>query len=408
MAAMTHTLELDAECRNLLDAFEGVYGAPKGRRLFVVAPGRTEIAGNHTDHEGGDVIAGAVDRHAAGIFVPNGGHEVRLFSRGYDPVTVDLGSLDARPDEKGTTVALVRGMAALFSRRGLGSTSTGGFDAYMDSGVPAGSGLSSSAAFELELAQAFNHLWAGGALEAETLALMGQADEHEFFGKPCGLMDQAASALGGIQHMSFRDPQKLVAEPLDFDFAEHGYAICLVSVGADHSALIDDYAAIPREMQAVASMLGGSRLCEVDKADYYAELPILRNELGDRAVLRALHYWGEQAMVFHRVEALRKGDIDNFLLYENSSGVSSVAFLQNVSVGGSREQPAMVALGLAAAVLGGKGAYRIHGGGFGGTIQAFVPLGMVGDFSATLDGVFGEGACGVYNIDHEGARAKWL
>ena len=390
----------------LRQSFERSFGSLEGReQLAVVSPGRTELAGNHTDHEGGNVIAAAVDRYVKGLFSPSNGGVMRVQSEGYGLVEVGTGDLDAREDERGTTAALVRGMAAQFVARGYEAT---GFDAAIASDVLGGSGLSSSAAFELELGQAMNALWADGALPADELAMMAQKDEREWFGKPCGLMDQAAVALGGVQHMEFSDPTVLKAESLDFDFADHGFAVCIIAVGADHAANIDDYAAVPSEMQAVARALGKEILSQVSEDDVLAAIPSLREQLGDRAVLRAMHYYNEQSLVAARVEALKLGDIEQFLSLTRASGISSATLLQNVSVGGAAEQPSMLAIALAERLLDGNGAARVHGGGFGGTIQAFVPLDDVESFSAGMDAVFGKGACGVYGVDHKGARAQWL
>ena len=377
----------------------------KEPKLLVVSPGRTEIAGNHTDHEGGHVIAAAVDRAVHAMACPNGESAIRLLSLGFGETEVALDELAPRKEERTTTTSLVRGMAALFAEKGF---SPAGFDMACASDVLGGSGLSSSAAFELTLAQAMNALWADGALKADELAMMSQRCEREWFGKPCGLMDQAAVALGGIQHMDFSKPGILAAQSIDFDFAKAGYAVCIVAVGADHSANTDDYAAVPFEMQAVARELGAEVLNQVNAYDVIGAMPVLREKLGDRAILRALHYFQEEHLVAQRAEALCAGDVREFLCLTRLSGTSSAMYLQNVSVGGSADQPSMLAIALADSLLSGQGAVRVHGGGFGGTIQAFVPLEMVEDFSAGMDAVFGEGACGVYGVDHEGARFSWL
>ena len=397
---------MDKVVASLREAFEGTFGSANSRRqLLVVSPGRTELAGNHTDHEGGNVIAAAVDRYVQGLFSPSEMSVMRVQSEGYGLVEVGTDDLDAREDERGTTAALVRGMAAQFAERGYEPV---GFDAAIRSDVLGGSGLSSSAAFELELGQAMNALWADGALPADELAMMAQRAEREWFGKPCGLMDQAAVALGGVQHMDFSDSTVLKAEPLDFDFADHGFAVCIIAVGADHAANIDDYAAVPGEMQAIARALGKEVLSQLALDDVVAEIPRLREELGDRAILRAMHYFQEEGLVASRAEALRAGDVARFVALTRSSGISSAMLLQNVSVGGASDQPSMLAIALAESFLQGRGSARVHGGGFGGTIQAFVPLDEVESFSAGMDAVFGEGACGVYGVDHEGARAQWL
>ena len=390
----------------LRESFADHFGNESQReQLLVTSPGRTEIAGNHTDHEGGHVIAGAVDRYVQGIFSPSDSGVMRIHSEGYGLTEVPVEELAAREDERNTTASLVRGMAAQFAEQGFVPR---GFNAAVRSDVLGGSGLSSSAAFELELGQAMNVLWAGGQLAPTKLALMAQRAEREWFGKPCGLMDQASVALGGIQHMDFSDPAELRAMPIDFDFAQAGYAICIVAVGADHSALTSEYAAVPGEMQAVAHALGKELLGNVQEQDVIGNVRDLRAKLGDRAVLRALHYFHEEALVADRMRALLNNDIDRFLALERYSSVSSAMLLQNVSVGGSAEQPSMLAIALAEGLLRGRGVARVHGGGFGGTIQAFVPLNMVDEFCCGMNAVFGEGACGVYGIDHEGARAQWL
>ena len=288
------------------------FGKPDGRLLAVVAPGRTELAGNHTDHEGGQVIAGAVNRYVRGVFHPNESGLIRVMSLGYGLVEVDCSDLQPHADERNTSAAIVRGLLSAFREMGFGGNQLG-FDAVVTSEVPAGSGLSSSAAFELEIAQAMNWLWADGGMSAMRLAQMSQFAEREYFGKPCGLMDQAAVAVGGIAHMDFADDTAPKVERLDFDFAENGFAVCLVSVGADHSANTADYAAVPREMQDVARVFGHKRLREVRESDVIGSLPSLRAKLGDRAVLRALHYFREERFVQNRADALRAGDMAAFL-----------------------------------------------------------------------------------------------
>ena len=288
------------------------FGKPDGRLLAVVAPGRTELAGNHTDHEGGQVIAGAVNRYVRGVFHPNESGLIRVMSLGYGLVEVDCSDLQPHADESNTSAAIVRGLLSAFREMGFGGNQLG-FDAVVTSEVPAGSGLSSSAAFELEIAQAMNWLWADGGMSAMRLAQMSQFAEREYFGKPCGLMDQAAVAVGGIAHMDFADDTAPKVERLDFDFAENGFAVCLVSVGADHSANTADYAAVPREMQDVARVFGHKRLREVRESDVIGSLPSLRAKLGDRAVLRALHYFREERFVQNRADALRAGDMAAFL-----------------------------------------------------------------------------------------------
>ncbi len=396
----------------LVALFEKDFGPVGDRRLLAVhAPGRSEIAGNHTDHEGGDVIAGALDVSIDGACALNGTPStVRLYSEGHTPFEIDLTDLAPREDERESCRSLVRGMAAGMAARGLG---VAGFDAAFTSTVPSGGGLSSSAAMEAALGRAMEGLWAG-AVEGEAaatdpieLAKMSQRAETDYFGKPCGLMDQVSVCLGGLAHMGFSDPVSPTAEKLALDFADLGYALCLVDVGCDHTPFTADYAAVPVEMQQVAAELGKKRLCEVPRADFEAALPALRRKLGDRACLRAIHYYYEEDLVERRWQALLAKDIDAFLALTRDSGASSAMYLQNVSSGGAF-QPAMYALGLGELVLGGRGAIRIHGGGFGGSIQAFVPLDLVDEFVSRMDAWLGEGACRRYAIDEKGACAQWL
>ena len=361
-----------------------------GKLLQVISPGRTEIAGNHTDHEGGHVIAAALDRAIIGTFEERDDLIARVESEGREPFEIDLASTDARDDEFNTSMALVRGMAAQFVRRGVAPH---GFMARVASTVPAGGGISSSAAFENMLGEAMRVLWGAGEISKLELAQMSQTVERDWFGKPCGLMDQAACALGSIQFM---------------DFSEAGYAICIIMVGADHSALTGEYAAVPAEMRAAARELGVGRLGELSEDAVLANISRLRATLGDRPVLRTLHYFREERLVFERAAALRAGDIDAFLNLTNRSGASSAMYLQNVSVAGAPDQPTMFALALADELLGERGAVRVHGGGFGGTIQAFVPTDMVSEFARSMDKVLGDGATMICSVDHKGVCSEWL
>ena len=374
------------------------------RLLAVHAPARSEISGNHTDHEGGHVIAGALNVAIDGVAAANGTDRVRVASAGYPTFEISLDSLDEREDEHVTTAGLVRGMAACMARTGR---TPAGFDLAMTSDIPSGGGLSSSAAVEAALGRVMEALWEGPEVTPIELAKMGQFAENRYFGKPCGLMDQAAVCLGGLAFMDFEDAAEPRTAKLELDFDAAGYALCLVDVGCDHAPFTADYAAVPVEMQQVAREFGHERLCEVDPAEFDRLLPELREKLGDRAILRAIHYWRENELVDKRWDALTAGDIDRFLELTRESGASSAMFLQNVSTGGSF-QPAMLALGLAERILDGRGATRIHGGGFGGSVQCFVPLDMVEDFTAQMNAWLGEGACVHYQIAEKGAHAAWL
>lgn len=374
------------------------------RLLAVHAPARSEISGNHTDHEGGHVIAGALNVAIDGVAAANGTDRVRVASAGYPTFEISLDSLDEHEDEHVTTAGLVRGMAACMAATGR---TPAGFDLAMTSDIPSGGGLSSSAAVEAALGRVMEALWEGPAVSPVELAKMGQFAENRYFGKPCGLMDQAAVCLGGLAFMDFEDAAEPRTAKLELDFDAAGYALCLVDVGCDHAPFTADYAAVPVEMQQVAREFGHERLCEVDPDEFDRRLPELREKLGDRAILRAIHYWRENELVDKRWDALTSGDIDRFLELTRESGASSAMFLQNVSTGGSF-QPAMLALGLAERILDGRGATRIHGGGFGGSIQCFVPLDMVESFTAQMNAWLGEGACVHYQIAEKGAHAAWL
>ncbi len=394
------------DTQNLIRLFGGSFG-PSGRKrmLRVHAPGRSEIAGNHTDHEGGHVIAAALDVAVDGVAAANGTGAVRIVSEGYPAFEVDLASLDARDDEQGTTASLVRGIAHEVAAAG---GEPAGFDLAMASTIPSGGGLSSSAAVEAALGRTMEALWGVEPASPVALAQASQRTENNFYGKPCGLMDQAAVCLGGLAFMDFEDAGDPRTQKLALDFEDHGHALVLVKVGADHAASTADYAAVPGEMQAVAAKLGHARLCEVDRSEFDRRIPDLRREFGDRAVLRCVHYWYENDLVDRRWEALRAGNIDAFLDLTRASGASSAMYLQNVAAELGREQPAMCALGLAEHVLGGRGAVRIHGGGFGGTIQAFVPLDMVDAFITRMDAWLGAGSARRYKVSEKGAYAAWL
>ena len=367
------------------------------------APGRTELAGNHTDHQGGRVIAAAVDCGVEVTARPNRTGRAYVESAGFAPVDVciaDAGSQEPQVAERFTTAALVRGVMAGLHAHGV---PVGGFDAQVTSTVPAGGGLSSSAAFELALARALCGLFGNGELSEVALARIGQAAERDFFGKACGLMDQLAVAIGGIAAIDFAHDDPFI-ERIDFDFAACGYALCLVDTQCDHSRYAEEYSQVPRDMDAVASLLGARVLSQVPEAAFLERFNEVRSRLGDVPALRALHYYYENRLVDARVTALRAGDIDGFLRLTRLSGASSAQYLQNVSTYDRAEQPAMVALALVDVLLEGEGACRIHGGGFGGTVQAFVPLDRFDALSRALDARLGEGSCRVYSLDPLGAR----
>lgn len=395
---------------HLEQLFSTAFGASDAPAVAAFAPGRSEIAGNHTDHEGGRVIACALDVAAHAIARPRADTTVRLASEGYPTFELDLSSAEAREDERGTTASLVRGMAHEVAAA-TGATPRG-FDLAMWCDIPSGGGLSSSAAVEALLGRTMEALWGAqtGAQTANPVALaqMCQRTENNYYGKPCGLMDQAAVCLGGLALMDFANAHEPATKKLDLVFEDFGYALVLVKVGADHAASTADYAAIPGEMQAIAADLGHGRLCEVSREAFDEALPELRRKHGDRAILRCIHYWHEDALVQKRWQALNIGDVATFLELTRESGASSAMYLQNVAAELGREQPAMLALGAAEHLLRGDGAARIHGGGFGGTIQAFVPLEQLDAFCAQMDAWLGAGSCRRYTVSSEGASAACL
>ena len=377
---------------------------PSGPVLAIRSPARSEIAGNHTDHEGGRVIAGALDRSIECLATPVASHELRVYSEGFEPVHVTLDDLEPRPDEYVSSTALVRGMAAQMLATGR---TPQGFALVMTSDIPSGGGLSSSAAYELALCRAMEALWPGRAIDPIEAAQMAQRVEQDWFGKPCGLMDQLAVSLGGLSYMDFRDADPR-AQKLSFDFAEHDYALVLTEVGCDHSAYTDEYAAVPTEMKQVAEALGYERLADIEEDALFWYLRALRHRLGDRPVLRAFHYFQEMRLVDARWDALKEGDMGRFIELTRRSGASSAMFLQNVSAAGAREQDCMVAIALSEHLLQGRGATRIHGGGFGGSIQAFIPSELTSMYAAGMNKWLGSDACKVYEIADEGAEAEWL
>lgn len=355
------------------------------------APGRTEISGNHTDHQHGCVLAAAVDMQTDAEVRLNGTHLILIDSEGFAPVTVDLDDLSVHEDEKNTTASLVRGVAAAFQARGC---KLQGFDAKISSTVLPGSGLSSSAAFEVLVGRILNGLFFENKLSAIEIAQIGQYAENVYFGKPSGLMDQMASSVGGLVFIDFADPKKPVVEKVDFDFAHCGHTLCIIDSHASHADLTDEYAAIPVEMKKVAAFFGKEVLNEVDESTFYASLPALRASCGDRAVLRAMHYFEENQRVRLQVRALRNDNFGAFLTYVNDSGRSSWLKLQNITpLGAAEHQDMAFTLALCKKLLDGEGAVRIHGGGFAGTALAFVPNDRFERFKEGVEQVLGEGSC---------------
>ena len=362
---------------------------------YFSAPGRVELGGNHTDHQHGCVLAAAVDLEMRAAVTPNHDGVIRVFSQGFAPVEVALGDWTPRPEERNTTAALVRGMAAQFIRRGAALT---GLDMRVTSQVPVGSGLSSSAAFEVLLGRVFSGLCCGGSVSPEDIARMGQTAERDYFGKPCGLMDQMASSVGGLVYMDFADPVHPAMERIDCDLGANGYGLFIVDSGADHADLTADYAAIPAELEQVCRVFGAEVLRQVDETDFYRRLPAVRAAAGDRAALRAIHVFDENRRAAAEAEALRKGDFPAFLALVNASGASSWQYLQNVTSGDPRQQALAVTLAVCRRALGGQGAVRVHGGGFAGTALAFVPDDRREMFHRTVEQTLGVDKCRLLSV----------
>jgi len=371
---------------------------PQEKVLLVSAPGRTEIVGNHTDHNRGRVLAAAISLDTLAAVSPRGDMVVRLHSEGYPEIELDLADLAPRHDEEGTTAALIRGVADGMQRRGY---RVGGFDAAVTSQVLSGSGLSSSAAFEVMVCCALDALYNGGTVDAVVRAQIAQYAENVHFGKPSGLMDQMASSVGGMTAIDFEHDQPVI-DPLGFDFDQAGYALVVVSPGGSHDDLTPQYAAIREEMTAVAHQLGADTLRGADRAQFDGQMAALRAQLGDRAVLRAMHYYTENQRVTDAVAALRAHDLPLFFDQVNASGRSSWQWLQNIAAS-DRDQPLALALALAQELLMGHGACRVHGGGFAGTTLNFVPNNKLEQFVDQMSAVFGHGCCYVLDVRPEGA-----
>jgi len=365
-------------------------------KRYFSAPGRVEIGGNHTDHQHGRVLAAAIDLEAKCSAVPNATDIVNIENKQYGSISVDLANLDVNASEKNTSVALVRGVAAWFKEHGH---AIGGFDAEISSSIPAGSGLSSSAAFEVLIGNVFKGLF-GAEVSALDIAIAGKFAENIYFGKPSGLMDQAASSFGGLSMIDFYDPQSTIVTPIDADLS--GYALCVVATGGDHADLTPEYAAIPEEMKTVANFFGKSFLSEIKLDEFYSEIYKMQN-LSKRAVLRALHFFEDHERVAKQAAALERRDIGTFLDLVNESGRSSLAYLQNVfSSSDPHNQELTLALALSERILAGKGAWRVHGGGFAGTILAFVPDDLKDVYNKQMSTVFGDNCCLFLNVRKEG------
>ena len=384
----------------LVKAHEDIFHDTHAPLYMVSAPGRTEIGGNHTDHNNGCVLAAAVNLDTLACVSKTDDMVVRIHSEGYPELVVDLTETDVKEEEKGTSAALVRGVAKGLKERGF---NVGGFHAAVVSSVMGGSGLSSSAAYEVMVSRIFEALYNEKEMDATARAQLSQYAENVYFGKPSGLMDQMACSTGGLVNIDFKGQPKV--KPLQFNFGQHGYQLVVVAPGGSHDNLTDEYAAIRTEMQQVAAHFGEKVLRFVRPEQVYQQMNPLRETLGERAVLRAMHFFFENERVKQQVHALENGDLPSFFAAVNASGKSSWELLQNIYPGGSKSQPMALALAVAQVLLNGEGACRVHGGGFAGTTLNFVPAAKTESFVQRMEQVFGPGSCVVLDVRNDGPVA---
>ncbi len=374
---------------NAIEKFETHYGV--GDAELFSAPGRSEVGGNHTDHQHGEVLAASINLDTIGVVRATHDNQVRIISDNYDEVIISLDDLESKVEEKETTKALIKGVLAGFVEDGH---KVGGFCAYATSDVLIGAGLSSSAAFETLIGTILSGLYNNMSVSPVEIAIIGQYAENVYFGKPCGLMDQMACSVGNLVHIDFKNPKNPEVEKLDFNMSEYGYSLCITDTKGSHADLTEEYAAVPGEMKAVAAYFGKEVLREVELADVVKATPELREKLGDRSVLRALHFFNENQRVQDEVACIKQGDMEAFLQIVKASGDSSFKYLQNVySNGDVMNQNISVALLLSDMTLKTAGVSRVHGGGFAGTIQAFVKNDFVLPYKMQMNSIFGEGSC---------------
>lgn len=371
-------------------SFEEIYGKLGNIRIFS-SPGRTEVGGNHTDHNRGCVMAAAVGLDVIAIVSQTDDSIVRVKSEGFPEDVVDISDLEIKENEKNSSAALIRGVAAGFRNAGLNVC---GFRAYTTSNVLKGSGLSSSAAFEVLIGTIFSYLCNEGKVSAVKIAQIAQYAENVYFGKPSGLMDQMASSVGGFITIDFKDTEDPVIDAISYDFASSGYNLCIVDTKGNHADLTPEYAAIPAEMKSVAKFFGKSELRDITREQLIENIAAVRKACGDRAAARAFHFFDDNDRVAKEAEALRKGDIDGFLKLVTESGNSSFKYLQNIfAAKDPAEEGLVIGLYMSESILNGSGAVRVHGGGFAGTIQAFVPSSLLTEYSEKMEAVFGAGSC---------------
>lgn len=384
---------------SVTDSFEGFFG--ECDCALFSAPGRTELGGNHTDHQRGSVLAAAVNADMLCCASVSGDNVATVVSKAFGKITVDLNDKTPKDEEKGSAAALIRGAAAYFEDMGY---EVRGINAYVESDVPVGSGMSSSAAFEVLLGTVFSEFFCDGKWSAMDIARAGLFAENVYFGKPCGLMDQTACAHGGIVAVDFKDPVRPIVQEISYDFSDKGYALCIINTGGSHDDLTEDYAAITREMRSVAEIFGKEFLSELTIAEVLSNAVLVREKCGDRAFLRTINYFEEDERAKLMAKALIDDDFSEYLRLVNKSGQGSFMYLQNISpMGDGKSQPVAAALLAADISLGGKGAFRVHGGGFAGTIQAYVPSEILDKFVKDMDTAVFKGCCKVLNVRKCGA-----
>ncbi len=392
---MNSTQQQEKRYREAIEDFEAIFGKEDSYRFFS-APGRSEICGNHTDHNNGRVMAAGVSLDIIAVVVPTDDNIILIKSEGYEADNISLDDLEPYEQEKNTSTSLIKGVASGFLKNGH---KVGGFKAYSTSNVLKGSGLSSSAAFEVLIGTILNELYNDGDVSAVEIAQIAQYAENEYFGKPSGLMDQMASSVGGFITIDFKDTKSPVIEAIDFDFESSGHSLCIVDTKGNHADLTPEYAAIPSEMKSVAQFFGKETLRSLTKTQLLQKVEKVRSSYGDRAVLRALHFFDDNKRVKLEAKALCEGDFNEFLSLVNESGLSSYCYLQNIFATTDPENQGLsLALYTAKSILGSSGACRVHGGGFAGTIQAFVPDSKLDEFERTMNDLFGEGSCHILSI----------
>ena len=381
---------------SVINGYKEIFGAAEELALFS-APGRTEIGGNHTDHQHGCVLAGSVDLDIVAAVALNDDNVVRIKSKGYDMDEVSLDDLDLHPEQFDKAISLIRGVLRAFRDRGY---TLRGFNAYTESSVMKGSGLSSSAAFEVIVGTIVSDLFANNEVDAVEIAKIGQFAENVYYNKPSGLMDQTASSVGAVVAIDFKNNDKPIVRKVDFDLTKYDHSLCIIDSGADHADLTNEYAAVPAEMKEIAAYFGKEYLREVDYADFMCEMKNIRDKVkNDRAVLRAFHFFHDTKIAVEEAEALEAGDFEKFCALSRQSGSSSYMYLQNVYASSMPMQQAVaVTIALCGEILGDRGAYRVHGGGFAGTVQAFVPNDLLDEFKTRIEAVLGEGMCHILRI----------